>query len=287
MTSRRVERAKSDARPSAKLVQAALKNKDDEAYGDIVAILHARGGDTEFRLAKELCAGSETPKRLLGIEILGQLGWSDRTFLEESVDLLVEMLQTEDDPALLRCLAIALGHRSHLNAIPALLKHKTHPDASVRYGVVFGLLGLEDPQAIDALVELSDDPDQEVRNWATFGLGSQVDTDTPALQKALLARAQDKHQETRGEAMVGLARRKHNQARTLIRKELSRRDLSPLALEAAAELADTTLYADLLKLKQSLQRHKDTYLLERLEAALQACQPPPPEPALEPRSSDE
>ncbi len=111
MTSRRVERAKSDARPSAKLVQAALKNKDDEAYGDIVAILHARGGDTEFRLAKELCSDSDLSKRLLGTEILGQLGWSDRTFLEESVDLLVEMLHTEDDPALLRCLAIALGHR--------------------------------------------------------------------------------------------------------------------------------------------------------------------------------
>lgn len=285
MTSRRVERAKSDARPSAKLIQAALKSKDDEAYGDIVAILHARGGDTEFRLAKELCSDSDLSKKLLGTEILGQLGWSARTFLEESVTLLIEMLQ-ETDPTLLRCVAIALGHRGTPRAIPALLKHKDHPDAGVRYGVVFGLLGQEDPQAIQALVLLSNDPDQEVRNWATFGLGSQIDTDTPALQQALLARTQDKHQETRGEAMVGLARRKHSQARTLIRKELTRRDLSPLALEAAEELGDTALYSDLLKLKQSLQRHKDPYLLERLEAALQACQPPPPEPETESRLAE-
>lgn len=60
---------------------------------------------------------------------------------------------------------------------------------------------------INKLIQLSRDTDREVRNWATFGLGSQVDTDIPAIREALFARREEKDDEIRAEALVGLARR--------------------------------------------------------------------------------
>ncbi|MCB9639586.1 MAG: HEAT repeat domain-containing protein [Myxococcales bacterium] len=281
MISRREERARSDSRTSSKLVQAALQTKDEEAYSDILAILHARGDVTELQLAQELCESDELSQKLLGIEILGQMGWSDRTHLEETVALLIGLLK-QKDPALLRATAIALGHRGQSSAIPALLQHKTHKDALVRFGVVFGLLGQEDERAIKALIELSSDDDAETRNWATFGLGSQIDINTPAIQAALLARAQDKNHEIRGEAIVGLARRKHPQAKTLIRKELSGRSISALALEAAEELGEVALFPDLEKIRQASNKHKDPYFLDRLDAAIEACRPQTPKAEADP-----
>jgi HEAT repeat protein len=73
---------------------------------------------------------------------------------------------------------------------------------------VLGLLTMETPAAIEALLELSRDSDVDVRNWATFALGSQIDVDTPQIREALRNRLSDSDEDTRSEALCGLARRK-------------------------------------------------------------------------------
>ena len=91
----------------------------------------------------------------------------------------------------------------------------------MRYAVVHALSGYDENQAIGALVSLSADLDRDVRNWATFGLGSQIDSDSTTIREALLARAVDADDEIRGEALVGLARRDETRVVPAIIHELN------------------------------------------------------------------
>src|SRR5205085_2509427 len=133
-------------------------------------------------------------------------------------------------------------------AFPILIGLKQHSHAEVRFGVVTGLLGSTAPEAIQTLLDLSIDKNNDIRNWATFGLGSLIDIDTPAIREALLGRVKDDVAEIRGEALVGLACRQDSRAIPFIVKELSASTVTSLAVEAAAEAADQTLVPALLKL---------------------------------------
>src|SRR4029077_14951716 len=104
----------------------------------------------------------------------------------------------------------------------------------VRYGVVFALMGHEDRQALETLAELTRDPEAHVRDWATFALGSQAEADTPELREALVSRLADEDDDTRGEALVGLARRGDWRVLTALRRELESGSVGSLAVEAAA-----------------------------------------------------
>ena len=104
-------------------------------------------------------------------------------------------------------------------------------------------------EAVAALVRLAADPDSDVRDWATFGLGSQLDVDTYAVREALVAGLADKAGNTAGEALVGLARR--HDPRTLL-PLLARLEDDPgnLIVDAARELGAPDALAALLRLKE-------------------------------------
>jgi HEAT repeat protein len=127
---------------------------------------------------------------------------------------------------------------------------KNHPDAGVRFGVVLGVSCHEDDLAIQTLMELSADPDADVRNWATFGLGSQIDSDTPAIRASLVARLTDEDADTRGEALVGLARRQDQRMIEPLLKDLEDGYAGSLLVEAAAQIGDPRVYPALLWLRE-------------------------------------
>src|SRR5205814_7161779 len=123
----------------------------------------------------------------------------------------LELLETDQDVQVLSAACIALGHLHDPRAVEPLVRLKDHPSEDVRYGVVFGLSGQHDDLAIATLIELSADQDSDVRDWATFELGTILDidgVDTPPLREALPARLSDPDDDTRAEALAGLARRK-------------------------------------------------------------------------------
>jgi HEAT repeat protein len=64
-----------------------------------------------------------------------------------------------------------------------------------------------DQAAADLIAAVLAAPEDDVRDWATFGLGTQLPLDTPAIRDALLARLDDDHDDTREEARYGLAMR--------------------------------------------------------------------------------
>jgi hypothetical protein len=266
-----------DSRSTAELIQLALTApEEDDNYEKerwhFVGLLQRRGNREVLDRALRLTESGSIEERSLGIDILGQLGIPERAFPDECVTRLVEMLDREFDPLILRDICIALGHFQDRRSIEPQLKFCIHPDWEVRYGVVSGLSGRDDERAIAGLIKLSTDVCPIVRDWATFGLGTLIEVDTPAIREALYQRfltedSQDEETaEIYEEALAGLANRQDDRILPRLIAELMSDDVGNLAIQAAEAMADDRLYPALLH----LQTWCDS---SYLEDALLACQP--------------
>lgn len=263
-----------DPRSIDELFLAALCEPDEDRAWDAVAALHWRGSREILDRALSLCGSACAFERRVGAEILGQLGVPERSYPEECRRMLIHMLESDEDPAALRAAMIALSHHDSAQAIDAALRFRDHPDADLRYGVVWVLTGLDAPRAIQGLIHLTRDSDVRVRDWATFGLGSQTDADTPELRAALFDRLADEDGATREEALVGLAARKDPRVLPMLRDELVHEDgVGPLVVEAAGLIGDSSLLPLLLPLREWWVG--DCCWPETLEEAIQACTPNP------------
>jgi hypothetical protein len=190
------------------LTDALTKDADreNEGYWHPIAALQHRLPQIIERI--ELLGRSDEDKsRDTAATILGQ-GWVATKFApDRCAETLLQMLVKEQSTSVLVSIIFALGHLHNPHTPESLIEFSTHPDACIRYAVVSSLCGHDDSDSIEAMIARSSDSDREVRNWATFGLGSQIDTDTPAIREALVARLIEEDDEIRGEAIVGLARR--------------------------------------------------------------------------------
>lgn len=197
----------------AELIALVLSTPDeDEAtWEPALEELQRRPRRETFDAAVALLRSDVMEERELGVEILGRLGGSGsdpaRPFREETVMLLLDLLAREAEPRVLESLAYAFQHLDEPRGVAPLAALARHPEPRVRFAVVHGLMRQEDERAVAALTALTADEDADVRNWATFGLGSQLARDTPAIRDTLAARLDDEHHDTREEAMHALAMR--------------------------------------------------------------------------------
>lgn len=272
-TLERLARAR-DPRSTADLFALAIAEPDTDAAAEARHVLRARGTREVLDAALELAESADWPKRRLAAEILGELGWSDRTFLDESVASLLELAE---DPS--REVAIAalfgLGHRASPRALEPMLARVAHDDVEIRYAVAWAMPQVsEDPRAVAALVKLTRDEDSDVRDWATFGLGTQLaEVDGPEVRAALFERTRDADAGVRGEALMGLVRRRDPRALDLVRAELGRDHVTVLTAEAAGELADPALAPALRALYQRVadDPEVDAGFVSGVGQALETC----------------
>jgi HEAT repeat protein len=247
------------------LANRALTAAADEARWDAVRALQDRGDRDVLDAALALLASAVPRERELGADILSQGQSTRQTFHEEAVAGLLGLLEHEREETVLDAACAALGHRRDPRAVPPLARLRGHPAPSVRFAVAVALGGFDADTAIEALIDLSADADPDVRDWATFGLGSQTDADTPAVREALARRLADEDADTKGEAMVGLARRKDARVVGPLLADLASPHYGTLVLEAARELGDPRLHTPLVRLRG---RHDiDARLLEEAIAA--------------------
>lgn len=265
------QQKRDDPRSIEELIRVALTVEDEDAAWEPVTILHYKGNREVLDAAARLCGSRVERERELGANILGQLGVPDRTFPSESFEILANMLRHESVPAVLESIGVALGHLRDRRAIPLLLPLLNHPDSDVRFGVVLGLTGHDAPDAIAGLIRLSRDEDAHVRDWATFGLGTQTDADTPDIRDALFTRTTDSDDDTRGEALVGLARRKDTRVIEPLIRELSSGCVGRLTIEAAEAIGDPRLYSALKNLERVWATDSPDERL--LHDALASCSP--------------
>jgi HEAT repeat protein len=259
-----------DPRSTEELIRLALSERDEDMVGELVSALHCRGSREVLEAARQLCQSESAPERELGVTILGQLGVPSRSFPEECFDCLQAMLRTESDPDTLQAIAIAFANLKNPRCVQLLLPFKSHPSDIVRWGVANGLSGHDDPEAIQALIELSCDEDEEIRDWATFGLGSLTEADTEEIRAALWARLDDPCPDAHAEAMVGLARRKDPRIFARLERELAEEDVDITAIDAAEELGDSRLISALLNLKERWPKER-LEEEEWLDRAIASC----------------
>jgi HEAT repeat protein len=265
--------ARSDTRTTAELISSALSATEDGRW-NFVVLLHFRATRDVLDAAQSLCASECLEERILGADILGQLGIPDRAFPDECLAILLPLLDEQQDPDLLQAACIALGHLHDTRCVEPLSRLRNHPDVEVRLSVTMSLGVLEDDRAIDTLIELTEDEDEDVRDWATFGLGTQTDRDTPAIRAALLRRIHDTDPTVIGEALVGLARRKDARILDVLIARLEPQHLATLdrehrfdfEVDAAEELADPRLLPVLRRVQEQMGDEID------VEDAIRACQ---------------
>jgi len=261
---------KDDPRSVDELVFVALTEPDEDLSWDAICALHWRGSHDVLDHAAGLCRSSCSVERRVGANMLGQLGVPDRTFPEECLRLLLEMLEDEPDHQVLPAILIGLSHLHRSETVVPALRFRQHADADVRLAVVDALMGQEDPSALNGLIGLMRDDDADVRDWATFSLGTQVEVDTPGIRDALAERLHDPDDVTRDEALVGLARRRDWRVIPALRAALASDSVSDLQIEAAALVGDPELYPQLVALQEWWSIDD-----EGLRDAIQACSPIP------------
>jgi HEAT repeat protein len=259
-----------DPTPSRGIVAAYRAAYGDEKADASLATVHYRGNREELEIGLEYSRSQDPKDRAVGADVLAQLGWSDRTFQDETVTELIWLL-ADEDANFLYCAAVGLGHRGDVRAVPHLVVLADHTDSQVRYGVAFGLLGHDDAAAIACLIRLTSGVDREVRSWAVFGLGSMTRADTLELREALFNALDDDDLEVRGEALVGLACRHDSRTREALLAEWEKDVISALSLEAAQELRDPALLPSLTEIHAQFGAEGDDDFKMKLKDAIKAC----------------
>lgn len=218
-----------------------MHNKSSQNRWNYITELRKRKSKAIFEKSI-LLIKSEIPKeKNIGIDVLAQFG-TPRLYKNTILKTFFHLLKKETDKYVLSSLFYGIGHNNENltnKQIELMCSFKKNKSSRVRYSLVFALLGKEEPIAIQTLIELSKDNDSEIRDWATFGIGTQIEIDNDEIRKALWKRIKDKDEGARFEAIIGLAKRKDQRVKNILETELQNIDeFGSLILEAIEELND-------------------------------------------------
>ena len=265
--------------PLAELISEGLRMEQRLQPDDFDALWdhlgHARSFGREAFDAALRLLGGDTIHRTLGCDLLVVLcnpddeGWS-----HEAALAVVAIAYEETDADCCWSIAEALRFAGDPVGVPVLVRLASHPDSDVRFKAACALPDCTefgepvDQRIVTALLTLMDDSAVEVRDWSTFGLGTLLDVDSREIREGLVKRLQDDHDDTRFEALVGLARRRDTRALAPVISALQADSVFRLAVEAASYLASAELLPSLIALRSWWD--VDTTLLER---AIELCDP--------------
>lgn len=255
------KRAALRAQTTEELFALALRQKPDlDPYWQTICALHTHADRATFEAACALCREVRPKARCLGADVLAKLGegaTSQHPLPQEAATILLEVLHDEAQPKVLDSLILALGHFDDARVLVPLTRFKTHPSSHLRWALTQALAALskyDEVLAIETLIELSADVKAGVRDWATFALGTQIETDTPAIREALAQRLDDSDDCARNEAIRGLAARHDPRAIEPLLRELESGNPQYIAIDTAIEYAETLgprLLPALRRLKQA------------------------------------
>lgn len=232
---------------------------DYEAASAWAAIRFLRDRNTPdvFERAKECCASPTARHRERGLQVLAELGGEEHPHLDESVELAIRGIRDVNE-SVVEAAAWALAHFDGQRSKDALMTLTDHRSPEVRHAVAFGLPGASATGSIPVLLRLMEDPDETVRDWATASLGMGPEHDSEEIRQSFRRRLSDSHEETRLEALWGLALRKDAQGLKMLLSRLENDTWTAGDEQTACEI---------LRLFSS-DKHPTEHLCEGLRALL-------------------
>ncbi|MGL5363423.1 MAG: HEAT repeat domain-containing protein [Bosea sp. (in: a-proteobacteria)] len=251
----------------------AAEEREEATYWALVGRIHHETDSAAFERAAGWTQSEHPEMRQTGMYVLGQLGCASRAadwrhLFAEATQPILNRLLSDQNPYVVRAALSAAGHLN-IGDISLIGQYASSPESSARSGVVDALLCRPEPAARELLIKLSTDEDTGIRDWATFGLGSQCEVDTPTIREALVARLDDSDADTRAEAIKGLANRHDPRVIPEILKEIERKDAGSIIFEAAATMPDPS-YLPLLEMHRN-SLPSDHYLTSFVQYAITAC----------------
>lgn len=226
---------------SEQIFDRLVNNKSQKTYWDNIRELRKRATEEIYDQAYTLATSESDKKKIIGIDVLAQLGFEPRIRQQKTVELYFKLLESEQNDDVLFSLLFGISHNNNNlteSQVVKLTEFKNSKNKDIRYSLVAALSTLETPKAIETLIELSEDKFSSIRNWATFGIGTLCEENSDRILKALWKRTKDKHQETKLEAIVGLAKRNEIGVKDQIIKELKNGEYGTLLFEAIETLHD-------------------------------------------------
>lgn len=259
-----------------KIFLRLLKNKTSKNYWKYITELRKRKTEDIFLKSIEFTKSNISNEKIIGINILAQFGYP-RLHLKEILRVFFRLLKSETDKNVISSLLYAIGHNNKNlteKQIEIICSYKNHKSVNIRHSVVSSLLTIEKNEAVNTLIKLSKDKDSDVRDWATFGLGTQIELDNELIRNALWERINDKDEGTRFEAISGLVKRKDNRIKEVLKTELENIDeFGSLILESIEEFNDVD-FIELIE-KQIIKNKKtkkvnEQWLINTLEKLKQS-----------------
>lgn len=100
-----------NSRTVDEVIDTALdRNSSQEGFEEALSALRYSKTDEVFEKAEALCKSDKPQARTLGVQILGQLGESERTFCHQSCKVLMDLLMHETSVDVLAAIGWGLGH---------------------------------------------------------------------------------------------------------------------------------------------------------------------------------
>lgn len=227
--------------PSNKIFDRLLRNKTQKTYWKNILELRTRPNKKVYNQAYKLALSESEKEKIIGIYVLAQLGLEPRFQQKKTVELYFKLLENERSPKVISAILSSIGHNNKNldeHQISKIIEFKNHTYSEVRFQLTLALSCLENKKVIKTLIELSEDKYSFIRNWSTFALGSQLELNTVEITQALWNRINDQDQETKLEAITGLANRKDIRVKEIIKKELQSGDFGVLLFDAIESLND-------------------------------------------------
>ncbi|GDD73679.1 lyase [Escherichia coli] len=203
-----------------------LDNRNSLKRISSARVLQLRGGQDAVRLAIEFCADKNYIRRDIGAFILGQIKVCKKC--EDSVFNILKKMALNDKSACVRATAIeSTAQRCKKNPIysPKIVEQSQitafDKSANVRRATAFAISVINDKETIPLLINLLKDPNGDVRNWAAFAININK-YDNSDIRDYFVEMLQDKNEEVRIEAIIGLSYRKDKRVLSVLCDELKK-----------------------------------------------------------------
>ena len=256
---------------SEKIFDRLVNNKSQKTYWNNISELRKRATEEIYDKAYNFAKSKIDKNKIIGIDVLAQLGFDPRFQQEKTVDLYFRLLEKEKSPKVISAILSSISHNNENlseKQVLKLIEYKNHKFVNVRFELALALSCLENESAIKTLIELSNDKDSDTRNWATFGIGTQLDSDSEEIRIALWNRVSDKDQITRLEAISGLTKRKDKKIKDFLKTELENIDENGSLILETIEVLNDKDFIPLLEKKiienQKSKRVNEDWLLETI-----------------------